>query len=716
MQKVLLTLLGILVAVVALAQVRGTVTDEKGEPLVGVNVYLKGTYDGGTTDINGTFSFETNEMGSQVLVVSFIGFKQLELPIQMEALSVFTLQLKEEVSILTGITITAGSFEASDEKKAVVLKPLDIAMTAGATADIAGALNTLPGTTTNGESGRLFVRGGSANETQAYIDGVLVQNFYGATPSNVPSRSRFSPFLFKGTFFSTGGYSAEYGQALSSVLSLTSNDMPEETRTDISLMTVGTDVAHTQKWQNGSLYGQLQYTNLNPYNDLIKQEYEWKQGFTSINGTSMLRQQLTGDDMLKVYVNYDWTSFNVIMPTINEPNGNHIDQTNANVYVNASYRFPIGAGKTAYLGLSHGRTEDDIRMDDMDVTDLKSGYHFKGYVTSDFTSISVKAGAEVISTSHDEQANLPDVGLMNSGYQNALIAGFAESDYYLTNSLTLRTGLRVEQYSKVDEQTVAPRMSMAYKTGEFSQVSAAYGHFYQLPASDLLIRSQAVSLERADHYIVSFQRIKSGRTFRAEAYYKDYSDLVKFDATAPFNPAKYRNAGEGYASGLDIFLRDNTSIKHADFWISYSFIDSKRNFRNHPFQATPGFVATHNFAIVYKHFVPNLKTQFGTTYSFNSGRPYTDPNEGGFNQSVTKAYGDLSFNMAYLPRQNVILYASATNLLGRENVFGYEFEQSPGADGIYDSRAIGQPAKRFLFIGLFITLTKHKTGNNMENL
>ena len=237
-------------------------------------------------------------------------------------------------------------------------------MTAGATADIPGALNTLPGTTTNGETGRLFVRGGTANETQAFIDGVLVHNFYTASPNNVPSRSRFSPFLFKGTFFSTGGYSAEYGQALSSVLSLNSMDLPDETRTDFSVMTVGLDAAHTQKWENGSIYGQVQYTDLNPYNNLIDQTYDWEDGFSSANGTFMLRQKITGDDMLKVYANFDHADFIVNMPNINYPEKDHIENNNNNSYINTSYRKAIGSNSTGYLGLSYGQTADDTKYND----------------------------------------------------------------------------------------------------------------------------------------------------------------------------------------------------------------------------------------------------------------------------------------------------------------------------------------------------------------
>ena len=714
MQKLILTLLGILVAAISMAQVSGVVTDEKGEPLIGVNVYLKNTYDGGTTDINGKYSFETSENGEQILVISFIGYKLQEHPITIGQTNVFSAQLKEEVSVLSGVTITAGSFEASDEKKSTVLKPLDIAMTAGATADIAGALNTLPGTTTNGESGRLFVRGGTANETQAFIDGVLVQNFYTASPNNVPSRGRFSPFLFKGTFFSTGGYSAEYGQALSSILSLSSNDIPDETRTDLSFMTVGGDVSHTQKWENGSAYGQIQYTNLNPYNSLIKQNYDWIQGFTSVNGTTMLRQRITGNDMLKVYATYDQSQFELISPTINSPDGYHVDLINRNTYVNSSYRFAIGERSTGFLGLGHGNTSEEVGIDGTFVDDTKSGNHIKGLITTDYSVVSLKVGGEVMTTEHQEDVRFEDNSKNHSAYENTLVSGFVESDYYITNDLTLRSGLRFSHYSLFDERTVSPRISMAMKTGEFSQLSAAYGQFHQLPTADLLIRSQSMSFERADHYMLSYQRIKSGRTLRAEVYYKDYSDLVKFSDL--YNPSTYRNSGEGYAKGADIFYRDSRTIKNADFWISYSFIDSRRNFRDYPISARPTFAAKHNASIVYKHFLPKLKTQIGASWSFNSGRPYNDPNYDAFNGRMTKPYADLSFNFAYLHRQNVILYASATNLLGRQNVFGYEFENDPGTDGVYNSRSITQPAKRFLFVGLFITLTKSKNQNNLDNL
>ncbi len=136
--------------------------------------------------------------------------------------------LKPEPNELTAVTITAGSFEASDTKRTTVLNPIDIVTTASANADITSAIKTLPGAQQVGESEGLFVRGGTAQETKVFIDGTLVNNFFFSSVPGIAQRGRFSPFIFKGTVFSAGGYSALYGQALSSALILESVDLPDQ--------------------------------------------------------------------------------------------------------------------------------------------------------------------------------------------------------------------------------------------------------------------------------------------------------------------------------------------------------------------------------------------------------------------------------------------------------------------------------------------------------
>lgn len=104
------------------------------------------------------------------------------------------------------------------------------------------------------------------------------------------------------------------------------------------------------------------------------------------------------------------------------------------------------------------------------------------------------------------------------------------------------------------------------------------------------------------------------------------------------------------------------------------------------------------------------------TYSFASPRPYHDPNSRTFNTGRTPSYHDLSFNWSYLPKPFLIVYFSCTNLTGRDNIFGYEYSDQVNEAGIYNGRAIRQPAPRFLFLGIFITLSKDKSVNQLPQL
>jgi hypothetical protein len=84
---------------------------------------------------------------------------------------------------------------------------------------------------------------------------------YTPTTNNAPTRGRYSPFLFDGITFSTGGYSAEYGQALSSVLLLNTINEPDQEKTDISIMSVGVAIGITQKWERSAFSVNTSYTN-----------------------------------------------------------------------------------------------------------------------------------------------------------------------------------------------------------------------------------------------------------------------------------------------------------------------------------------------------------------------------------------------------------------------------------------------------------------------
>ena len=178
--------------------ISGTVVDEKNKPVVGANVFIDGTYDGASSDEKGHFSFTTDAKESQILVVSYLSFETIKVPIDANNCKDKTFKLKESVNSLDAVVVTAGTFSAGEKSRVSVLKPLDIVTTAGSAGNIIAALQTLPGTQTVGEDGRLFVRGGEADETQTFVDGIRVSQPYGASTNNLPTRGRFYTFLFSG--------------------------------------------------------------------------------------------------------------------------------------------------------------------------------------------------------------------------------------------------------------------------------------------------------------------------------------------------------------------------------------------------------------------------------------------------------------------------------------------------------------------------------------
>jgi hypothetical protein len=699
--------------------ISGTVKDTKGETIPGANIYLKDTFDGVNSQEDGTFLFETEETGDQVLVVSFIGYKTLEKPVSLKGSSLtVTVVLTEEINKLDGVTISAGAFEASDVKKVTVLKPLDIVTTASAAGDIMGAINTLPGTATVGESGRLFVRGGEGYETKVFIDGLEVRNAFGTTAPNVPTRGRFSPFLFKGTVFSTGGYSAEYGQALSSALVLNSNDIALQSQADISVMSVGGDVAYTKKGENTSLSGKVQYTDLRPYQDLVSQYFDWEQAPVGKVGEAVFRQKVSTNGLLKVYANMDLSNFVIRQPNIDrEGQKDTVAVDNNYFYLNASYKDILNKKWSVRGGLSSTINKDMFRFNREDIDEQENALHAKVAFNWDASEkVTVNMGQEFYYKKYLRELDLSSGELLNFDFTENMITTFAEADYFASNAFVLRAGLRLEHSTLLNRSWVSPRLAMSYKVDEKGQFSLAYGRFLQSAQNNYALVNRALQPEQATHYILNYQYIHDRRIFRVESYLKQYDDLVKFTAPNDFNPVNYSNAGAGEAKGVDIFWRDSKTFKETDYWISYSFVDAERNYQDYTETAVPGFVSKHNFSWVVKHFIEPIRVQVGATYNFASPRLFHNPNKEGFQNDQTPEFHDLSLNAAVLIKQNIILYLSSSNIFGRDNIFGYDYASQPDNTGFYASRPIRQGAKRFIFVGLFITLTKDGQENQLDNL
>jgi hypothetical protein len=716
--KSFFTSLLIFIVSISLAQttLTGKVSDEKGEPIPGANIVIKDTYDGTSSGLDGTFQFVTTETGAHVVVITFIGYKTFAQQVGLDGKPVtITARLRETINELEAVVISAGSFTAGEEKRRTVLKAVDIATTAGATADIAGALNTLPGTQKVGESGRLFVRGGDDNEARTFIDGIAVMNPYGAAAPNTPSRGRFLPFMFKGTSFSTGGYSAEYGQALSSALILDSKDKAEMNQTDIGLLSVGADVAHTQVWERSSLSAKAQYTNVAPYFGLINQVVDWKFAPRSMEGSAAYRREFGKDGLLKFFGNVNQSRLSMYNHDIAQPAiKQQYDLANDYYYGNASYRKVLNANWNIRGGASATYNRNGLKVEGAPMDETERGVHAKFVAENSISShVELRLGAELLQ--RDYTALNPSAQLL--AFSELIPAAFAEVEAYASNRFVAKVGARAEHNSLEGSSAVDPRLSVAYKPGnraaQNGQFSFAYGRFRQSVKNQYLRLNTGLNQEVATHYILNYQVLTGKRTFRVETYYKKYDELVLIDQS---NPLLVSNGGDGYARGFELFWRDNSSLKNVDYWVSYSFLDTKRTYLDYPIAAVPTFASKHNFSVVYKHFITKWKSQLGVTYSFSSGRPYFDPNSEKFHATTTPFYQDISANVAYLPKNWLIVFVSCTNLAGRDNIFNFEFASSPDANGYYAGRPVRQAAPRFLFVGVFITISKNKSVNQLPNL
>ncbi len=702
----------------AQTSISGTVTDAKNIPIEGANIYLEGSYDGASSDENGKFSFETSETGTQNLIVSMISFDTYTQAGDVSYLKDVNIQLSEAINQLTGVTLTAGSFQAGDNSKVSVLKPLDIVTTAGAAGDFVAALQTLPGTTTVNEDGRLFVRGGEAGETQVFIDGLRVFQPFSATANNMPTRGRFSPFLFNGITFSTGGYSAEYGQALSSVLLLNTTDVPDQEQTDIQVMTVGGGVGHTEIWGDQSLSVNSSYINLAPYQWLVPNDRgaRWNKPYESISGEAIFRSRKE-KSMFKFYTGFSHANLDIEQEDMNFDEFVRFGLKNNNLYANSSYKHFLEKEWTLTAGASVSLDKNDIGIITNSIETQEIASHLKVKLKKNFNNrFQLNFGVEHFITDYKETFASEDGFTFDSDYIDKLSGAFTEADIFFSNSFAMKVGARAAYSSVLKDLTVSPRVSFAYKSGPKAQFSLAYGDFYQNPLTEYLKYDQSLATEKTSHYILNYQYSGDGKTFRAEAYYKDYDNLIKYDTQRPQFDSEFNNLGSAYATGLDIFWRANQSIKNLDYWVSYSYLDTERDYRNFEERATPNFAPKHNLSLVTKYFITDWRSQVGFSYSYGSGRPYDNPNAIEFLAEKTKPYNNLSVNWAYLISQQKILYFSVSNIAGFKNVNGYQYADAPDIDGMFNRREIRPTADAFFFVGFFWTISDDTKKNQLDNL
>ncbi|MBN2348378.1 MAG: TonB-dependent receptor [Bacteroidales bacterium] len=688
--------------------IKGRVEDHEGIPLTGANVYIQGSYEGTISDTAGFFVLDYKAGDSDILVVSYIGFETYKEKLAQNQDQIFRKIILHENARLEEVVITAGMFEAGEKSRAVLLNPIEIATTASSNGDVFGALSFFPGVQKQGESGEIIVRGGDASESKTYMDGMLVSSPYSSTMPDLPARGRFSPFMFNGVMFSTGGYSAEYGQALSSVLELKTPGLFDESLTSVGIMNVGASLGHTERNSRSAYSTEINYNNLYPYFLMAKHELDWIKVPQSLGANFYYRVKTGKTGFLKTDIVYNNSSSKLDYSNF-ESTINKIGLKNQNLFIKSNYSQELGDNWMIKAGIA-GNVDSDKKELDLDklsenLFTLHSRFGIAGFINK---SLTFKTGGEVYMLSYKfKYSDFENNESYPMEVQDLLYSGYLEGDIKMTKNIALRVGGRAEHTTYTSESKVSPRVSMAYKTRDKSQFSFAWGKYYQQAQPEYLKYTSDLTFENAEHFILNYQIVSENRVFRAETYYKTYNNLITYDPGVYEEFENISNTGDGYAKGIDLFWKDSETFKNMNYWISYSFVDSKRKYKNYPYAVTPEFVARHNLSLVLKYWIETIQTQACLTYNYTSGRPYNNPNLPDYMSDKTKSIHDLSGNLSYITNifgYFTVVHLSVSNIFGLDKIYSYRYSSVPDDQGIYHASPIKSMMQRSIILGVFISI------------
>lgn len=573
------------------------------------------------------------------------------------------------------------------------MHPVELVTVGGANGDLYKALQTLPGTQVQGETGELLVRGGSSYETQTFIDGMHVLNPYTSNGINTPSRSRYSTFMFSGVNLASGGASQEYGEALSAVLPLETKDYSKVDKVGVNASVVGVGGGGTKTLDRGSLSVDLNYQNLGLYDKVYSGRTDFEQPYRMFSGATQFRHTPGDATVFKVYAQYDRTDFSAY-----EGDERRLFAlTEDNIYVNATFRYRAAGGWDWFAGAAYSYYNREVggaAVSGDNWLERQRELHLKTKMSKRFSSVfRLDMGVESYIRNyrnHYLYFSMDDANQMSP----TISAGFFSAAYYPVERLKAELSFRTEYTSPNQKINFSPRLAVNYYWGDV-MLSGIVGRYTQLPENDWLVRSRKLMSEACMQYNLGMQYGYEGRFYKAELYYKNYDRLVLEETDTETGSVLLTSGGYGYSRGIDLFFRDRVSIKNLEYQLSYMYNISKRKYQRCSELTTPQYATRHNAALVVKYSLPRLHSIISLTNRFSTGRPYHNPLLPGLMNDEVKPYNSLDVGVTFLASKKVIIHASASNILGRKNEFGK-----------VDNKAVLASKDHFFYVGVYVTLGK----------
>ncbi len=663
------------------SSIQGTVLDETTQqPIIGANVILSGTTYGAATDVEGSFYISGLPVGTYLLRVDYIGYTPRtvsDVVVKASRPTVLNIDIQESVLELEAAVVVADYFTRSQDTPAStqVQSSEEIRRLPGGFEDVVRAISILPGVAqADGGRNDLIVRGGAPSENLYIIDNIEVPNInhFGTQGASGGPQSFINLDFVDETSFSTGGFTAKYGDRLSSVLDISLREGLEDqyvSKTTISASQFGFNL-------EGGLPsdGNFLFSARRSYLDFIFQAagFGFVPEYWDFLGKASFKLNQT-DELTFLGIaalnNVKW--FNETEEQRNF-NSQILGSDQQQIMAGVSYQHLVNSGLFT-LALSQVNVDYDFSQRDADLEPIFQNVSHDRQTTLKAAGVwrmnrnlRLSAGAKLnrvdfYSDMVLNQTDVPGIGTLSVeqeyatvGYKSGAYAQLAQRFFRLNYT----AGLRVDHFSILEAApVVSPRFSVSYNlTGELTS-TLSLGRYNQYPSTIWLVAEESNrDLEpiRADQVVLGLEYLwRADTRVTFEAYTKQYHNypasltrpyLVMVNTGAGFGGSEegfasfgvdpLSSEGTGWARGLELFVQKKMSEIPMYGTLSMSYNQAR-------FTALDGIEKPGSFDQTWimnlgGGYIFNEKWEFSSKLRYATGRPYTPLNE--YGQRMTSAY------------------------------------------------------------------------------
>ncbi|MEQ1856293.1 MAG: TonB-dependent receptor [Longimicrobiales bacterium] len=644
------------------ASIAGRVLDDEGRPVVGavVTVVIDDVAEAGAdTDSLGNFLVQRIPPGTRTLRVEGLGYGEFTDEVELEAGEVLEveIELDRRAIALPGVTVDAAASRERFRFEALggpTVREIDIdqlrSLPGVAETDPIRAIEVLPGVVSTSDFSAAFhVRGGSQDQNLILLDGVPV----------------FSPFHLGGLFsvfnadmidrveLQSGGFPAEHGGRVSSVLDIESDPGNEGFGVEAGVSLLATRVAVGGRLPVsfadalGRSSVRYRFSARRSYFDvLLKPAFEFPYHLTDFQGV-IESQGKSGDRLLiTAYTGKDVLDLTRFDP---EDFPLRIDWDWGNDLVGVRWTKPRAGGGSLDLRANFSRFGTGLSFPDFADTEFVSGIQ-QSQVRADFDhplsprfALQLGTSAERLSyRNRFATGGTEFTGGEGKGWQ---LGTYAQARWSAPTSWLVEAGVRLDGWGPDPGSwtaEIAPRLAVKrFFAGGDAAVKLAAGRYTQFVHS---VRDEELPLgldiwilagERAPH-VVSDQVQLGVEGYRDLDWFWSVEGYVRtFDGVVTFNPADDPNddlddnlAGEGLSYGVDFMVRKETGAVTG--WVAASVLQAERTFPDplSPLQPrpeisySPVFDRRLDLDVVVSYPAP-WGWEGGLRWNFGTGIPYT---------------------------------------------------------------------------------------------